>query len=93
MKCFVQRYLKVEAKVGTPRRSTLATAETVAVCEVSSFQAETFRHFRAEATLWTNLAEDHLERHAGMGAYFDAKLRLVLSTSSGRFWAGSSVCL
>lgn len=68
------------------------TPDTVAVCEVSSFQAETFRHFRAEATLWTNLAEDHLERHAGMGAYFDAKLRLVLCTPSGRFWAGTSVC-
>lgn len=68
------------------------TADTVAVCEVSSFQAETFRHFRADSTLWTNLAEDHLERHAGMGAYFDAKLRLVHSTPSGRFWAGSSVC-
>ena len=68
------------------------TAETVAVCEVSSFQAETFRHFRADATLWTNLDEDHLERHPGMGAYFDAKYRLVLSTPSGRFWAGSSVC-
>ncbi len=67
------------------------TGATVAVCEVSSFQAETFRHFRAVATLWTNLAEDHLERHAGMGAYFDAKLRLVHSTPSGRFWVGSSV--
>lgn len=68
-----------------------AGADTVAVCEVSSFQAETFRHFRADATLWTNLAEDHLERHPGMGAYFDAKLRLVLSTPSGRFWVGTSV--
>ena len=68
------------------------TADTIAVCEVSSFQAETFRHFRAEATLWTNFAEDHLERHPGMGAYFDAKLRLVHCTPSGRFWAGSSVC-
>lgn len=68
------------------------TAVTVAVCEVSSFQAETLRHFRADATLWTNLDEDHLERHAGMGAYFDAKLRLVHCTPSGRFWAGTSVC-
>ena len=67
------------------------TADTIAVCEVSSFQAETFRHFRAEATLWTNLAEDHLERHLGMGAYFDAKLRLVHSTPSGQFWVGTSV--
>jgi len=67
-------------------------ADTVAVCEVSSFQAETFRHFRAESTLWTNLDEDHLERHHGMGAYFDAKLRLVHCTPSGRFRVGTSVC-
>ena len=67
------------------------TPDTVAVCEVSSFQAETFRHFRAEAMLWTNLAEDHLERHLGMGAYFDAKLRLVHCTPSGRIWVGTSV--
>ncbi len=67
------------------------TADSFAVCEVSSFQAETFRHFRADSTLWTNLAEDHLERHPGMGAYFDAKYRLVHCTTSGRFWVGSSV--
>lgn len=70
---------------------TEAVPGAVAVCEVSSFQAETLRHFRAEVMLWTNFAEDHLERHAGMGAYFDAKLRLVHCTSSGRFWVGSSV--
>jgi len=67
------------------------TADTMAVCEVSSFQSETFRRFRADATLWTNLDEDHLERHPGMGAYFDAKHRLVECTPSGRFWVGSSV--
>ena len=67
------------------------TRDTFAVCEVSSFQAEPLRHFQAEATLWTNLAEDHLERHHGMGAYFDAKLRLVHCTPSGRFWVGTSV--
>ena len=44
----------------------------VAVCEVSSFQAETLQHFHAEATLWTNLAEDHLERHGEMDSYFAA---------------------
>jgi UDP-N-acetylmuramoylalanine--D-glutamate ligase len=63
--------------------------ETIAVCEVSSFQAETLHHFRAEATLWTNFAEDHLERHAGMEAYFAAKA--VLAGRSDRVFAGSSV--
>jgi len=64
---------------------------TVAVCEVSSFQAEQLGHFRADATLWTNFAEDHLERHGTLEAYFSAKWELVVRTASGRFLAGSSV--
>lgn len=62
-----------------------------AICEVSSFQAETFEEFRADATLWTNFAEDHLERHPGLEAYFTAKWRLVEQTFSARVFAGSSV--
>src|SRR5208283_1591993 len=34
--------------------------QAIAVCEVSSFQAEPLGHFRADASLWTNFAEDHL---------------------------------
>lgn len=51
-------------------------ADTWAVCEVSSFQAESLTQLRADAVLWTNFAEDHLERHPGMEAYFAAKQRL-----------------
>jgi len=54
--------------------------ETIAVCEVSSFQAETMKRFRADATLWTNFSEDHLERHPGLESYFTAKWNLVLRT-------------
>lgn len=64
---------------------------SVAVCEVSSFQAEALVHFRPEATLWTNFAEDHLERHAGMEAYFRAKWNLVERTPPQGVLAGSSV--
>jgi UDP-N-acetylmuramoylalanine--D-glutamate ligase len=66
-------------------------AGTIAVCEVSSFQSETLVHFRADATLWTNFAEDHLERHAGMNDYFAAKWNLVSHTTPGAVFAGSSV--
>ncbi len=62
-----------------------------ALCEVSSFQAETFRHFRADATLWTNFAEDHLERHPGLENYFSAKWKLVEHTDPGAVMVGSSV--
>jgi UDP-N-acetylmuramoylalanine--D-glutamate ligase len=65
--------------------------ETTAVCEVSSFQAEQLGHFCADGLLWTNFAEDHLERHPGMEAYFAAKWELVLRTPPARFFAGSSV--
>ena len=67
------------------------TPEDIAVCEVSSFQAEQLGHLWADAVLWTNFAEDHLERHPGLEAYFMAKWELVLRTHSGRFQAGSSV--
>jgi UDP-N-acetylmuramoylalanine--D-glutamate ligase len=62
-----------------------------AVCEVSSFQAETLQHLRPSATLWTNFAEDHLERHPGMDAYFAAKWRLIERTPAGSVFVGSSV--
>ena len=70
---------------------TLAASDKIAVCEISSFQAETLRHFRADATLWTNFAEDHLERHADLATYFAAKWTLVACTAPGAFFAGSSV--
>ncbi|HUJ42719.1 MAG TPA: UDP-N-acetylmuramoyl-L-alanine--D-glutamate ligase [Opitutaceae bacterium] len=63
----------------------------IAVCEVSSFQAETLQHFRADATLWTNFAEDHLERHPGLEAYFAAKWNLVARTAAGGIFVGTSV--
>lgn len=65
--------------------------DDVAVCEVSSFQAETLVYFRADSALWTNLAEDHLERHPSMRAYFEAKWRLFDRTVGGVMLAGSSV--
>jgi UDP-N-acetylmuramoylalanine--D-glutamate ligase len=85
--------------IGFPFSQLVADAETgsvgaadkIAVCEVSSFQAETLRHFHADATLWTNFAEDHLERHPGLDAYFAAKGVLVGCTTPGAFFAGTSV--
>jgi UDP-N-acetylmuramoylalanine--D-glutamate ligase len=61
----------------------------VAVCEVSSFQAEPLRSFRPDVTLWTNFAEDHLERHGSLAGYFAAKAVLVHRSAAA--WAGPSV--
>jgi UDP-N-acetylmuramoylalanine--D-glutamate ligase len=65
--------------------------DSVVVCEISSFQAETMRHFRADAALWTNFAEDHLERHPSIEEYFHAKWRLFERSVGGHVYAGSSV--
>jgi UDP-N-acetylmuramoylalanine--D-glutamate ligase len=65
-------------------------AGVTAVCEMSSFQAETLNCFHADATLWTNFAEDHLERHGTMQSYFAAKWNLIAHTSPGAVFAGSS---
>jgi len=65
--------------------------DAVAVCEVSSFQAETLMHLRPAATLWTNFAEDHLERHPDLNAYFAAKWRLLERTPPSAVFAGTSV--
>ena len=76
------------ATSASPSRSswptrTGARRRPSAVCEVSSFQAEQLGHFCADALLWTNFAEDHLERHPDMEAYFAAKWELVVRTPRG----------
>ena len=66
-------------------------ADTTAVCEISSFQAETLQHFKADAVLWTNFAEDHLERHPALADYFLAKWRLA--GCAPQVYAGTSVAV
>jgi len=92
----VGRSAKATGNVGYPFSQLVADTDggvfdNVAVCEVSSFQAETLLHFRADSALWTNLAEDHLERHPSMRAYFEAKWRLFDRTVGGVILAGTSV--
>lgn len=48
-----------------------------AVCEVSSFQLYDWQRPHAEAAIWTNFAEDHLDWHGSLADYFGAKWRLV----------------
>ena len=82
--------------IGIPFSRTVAdedggSEDITAVCEVSSFQAEQLGHFSCDGLLWTNFAEDHLERHGTMESYFTAKWELVLRSAPGKFFAGSSV--
>ncbi len=75
--------LAAEAGGGAP--------DTTAVVEVSSFQAEALQHLRPNAVLWTNFAEDHLERHGTMERYFAAKWNLLARAAPGKIFAGPSV--
>ncbi|MDR1081151.1 MAG: UDP-N-acetylmuramoyl-L-alanine--D-glutamate ligase [Deltaproteobacteria bacterium] len=47
-----------------------------AVLEVSSFQLETTRRFRANSAAFLNFSPDHLDRHGDMGEYFRLKCRI-----------------
>jgi UDP-N-acetylmuramoylalanine--D-glutamate ligase len=68
----------VAGNVGTPL-SALAgevEADATVVCEASSFQLEDTTAFAPECAVFLNLAPDHLDRHADLDAYLDAKLRI-----------------
>jgi UDP-N-acetylmuramoylalanine--D-glutamate ligase len=68
----------VGGNIGTPAISLIerATAETVVVLEVSSFQLETIDKFRAKVAVVLNVTPDHLDRHRTFEAYADAKARI-----------------
>jgi UDP-N-acetylmuramoylalanine--D-glutamate ligase len=68
----------VAGNVGTPLSSLAGEADPAAtvVCECSSFQLESTSLFAPECAVFLNLAPDHLDRHADLGAYLAAKLRI-----------------
>ena len=68
----------VGGNIGVPLSAQVeaSTVETVHVVEVSSFQLETTTTFRPWISLWLNLADDHLDRHADLDEYAAAKARI-----------------
>jgi UDP-N-acetylmuramoylalanine--D-glutamate ligase len=66
--------------IGRPLSDICARKECegkIAVCETSSFQAESVDKMGLDGLIWLNLYENHLDRHGSMKAYFMAKWRLV----------------
>jgi len=53
------------------------------VLEVSSFQLETVREFRAEGVVLLNLLPNHLDRHGTMEAYLQLKCRIFEKAREG----------
>ncbi len=83
--------------IGTPLSDFILAdsnqKETYAVCEISSFQAELTRGLQLDGLIWTNFAEDHLNRYVSMEEYFAAKRNLIecLKTDAPAF-LGADVC-
>ena len=50
---------------------------TWAICEISSFQAELNLGIELDGLVWTNFAEDHLDRYTSLQSYFAAKSNLL----------------
>ena len=67
--------------IGYPLADAVLSAANLdgacAVVEISSFQAELSQTLRLDGLIWTNFAEDHLDRYASMDAYFEAKAQLL----------------
>ena len=64
--------------VGTALTSLAGTVEPerAIVCELSSFQLENVETLRCDVAVLLNLTPDHLDRHASLAAYGEAKLRI-----------------
>lgn len=52
-----------------------ASTDTI-VLELSSYQTDLARSLAPDIAVFLNLSDDHLDRHAGRGGYFAAKMRL-----------------
>jgi UDP-N-acetylmuramoylalanine--D-glutamate ligase len=73
----------VAGNVGTPLASLAGEVaeEATIVAEASSFQLEDSQSFAPECAVFLNLAPDHLDRHAGLDEYLEAKLRVFANQS------------
>ncbi len=65
--------------VGLPFSSICekTTKDSVVVCEVSNFQLETSKYFRADINAILNVKPDHLDRHGSFKEYLDVKSKIA----------------
>jgi UDP-N-acetylmuramoyl-L-alanyl-D-glutamate--2,6-diaminopimelate ligase len=63
-------------QIGPPVSALARDVADVVVAEVSSFQLESCDSFLPDLALFTNLTEDHLDRHRTMAAYEAVKQRM-----------------
>ena len=72
------RHVLVGGNIGVPVSAQVeaSTDRTLHVIETSSFQLATTTTFRPWIAVWLNLTDDHLDRHASLQEYGDAKARI-----------------
>jgi len=59
------------------------------VLELSSYQTDLARSLAPDIAVFLNLSDDHLDRHAGRGGYFAAKMRLFEAGAPERVVIGT----
>lgn len=75
---------RIGGNIGTPLLSLAATStpETWTVAELSSFQLETIKDFRANVAICLNVTPNHLDRYDSFADYAAAKHRIFLNQTS-----------
>jgi UDP-N-acetylmuramoylalanine--D-glutamate ligase len=73
--------------IGRPMLGLIGIQKDIdwAVLEVSSFQAEQSKNFAPDIAMWTNFYPNHLDHHATLEEYFDAKWRLFSFQSTDQY--------
>lgn len=72
------RHVRVGGNIGLALSAQVndSTPDTIHVVETSSFQLESAVTFRPWIAVLLNFSPDHLDRHASVGEYADAKARI-----------------
>lgn len=76
---------QVGGNIGTPLLSLAETStdDTWTVAELSSFQLETIKDFRANVAICLNVTPNHLDRYDSFADYAAAKHRIFLNQTAG----------
>lgn len=77
----------VGGNIGAPLSAQVesSTADTLHVVEVSSFQLEQIERFHAWIAVMVNFSPDHLDRHASLEEYGQAKARVFENQEPGDY--------
>lgn len=71
--------------IGVPPTSLIDGKHDFLVCEVSSYQAELTKEFKAKIACWTNFTPDHIDWHGGLENYFKAKAKLFVGNQAPEY--------